>query len=205
MPSSLARWGILTLSIAVVALAVAFKLQQPLTGPGSGLFPSSSLSQEAVYCYSGVRTQDDDQPTARCFSVTDGHFSQVVDTPEELVLPEQAEPSGTVVEDPGYVIPGLWDGHGHLLQYGEFLHSVDLFGSESLDEVRARLKTYLAANPGAGTKDEWVRGVGWDQTAFGRMPTAVSCSSEFLSSSCLTPSLLVCLPQAGSALIPSPP
>jgi predicted amidohydrolase YtcJ len=74
----------------------------------------------------------------------------------------------------GYVIPGLWDGHGHLLQYGEFLHSVDLFGSDSLDEVRRRIKVYLQDNPGAGTSSSWLRGVGWDQTLLGRMPTAVS-------------------------------
>lgn len=168
MASSLARWGILTLSLAVVAFAVAFGLQQPLTDPISSLFSSSS-AQETIHCYKGVRTQDEELPAARCFSVVNGIFSQVAKTPEELVA------SGhSIVEDPGYVIPGLWDGHGHLLQYGEFLHSVDLFGSKSLEDVRDRMKSYVAANPGAGSNDQWVRGVGWDQTAFGRMPTAVS-------------------------------
>lgn len=76
------------------------------------------------------------------------------------------------------MIPGLWDGHGHLRQYGEFLHSVDLFGSSSLEEVMVRVKKYIAENPSAGSKDEWVRGIGWDQTFFGRMPTAV-CSSVY--------------------------
>jgi hypothetical protein len=79
-----------------------------------------------------------------------------------------------LVTNPGYVIPGLWDGHGHLLQYGEFLHSVDLFGSSSIGDVRSRLRNYIDSHPGAGTADNWIRGVGWDQTAFGRMPTAVS-------------------------------
>lgn len=171
MPSSPARWGILTLTIAVATLAVAFKLQQPLSDPFGGLFSSYSQSQQShetrVHCYKGIRTQDESQPSARCFSVVDGRFSHVVDNPEEL-------PAESVIEDPGYVIPGLWDGHGHLLLYGEFLHSVDLFGCQSLDDVRARVKAYVAANPGAGTQDQWVRGVGWDQTAFGRMPTAVS-------------------------------
>lgn len=37
-----------------------------------------------------------------------------------------------------------------------------------------RIKKYIAENPSAGSKDEWVRGIGWDQTFFGRMPTAVS-------------------------------
>lgn len=162
MASTLLRWGLLTLSAAVVALAVALRLQQ------QPLHHSASSSSTTTHCYQSVRTHDSDKPTAQCFSVTDGVFSNVM-SKDELV-----GDSLTDVEDPGYVIPGLWDGHGHLLQYGEFLHSVDLFGSESLDDVRARIKEYLEANPGAGTKDQWVRGVGWDQTAFGRMPTAVS-------------------------------
>lgn len=171
MPSSPARWGVLTLTIAVTTLAVAYKLQQPLSDPFGGLFsPPSSQSKETVHCYKGVRTQDESKPSAVCFSVVDGRFTQVFETPEDLS-------ADSVVVEPGYVIPGLWDGHGHLLQYGEFLHSVDLFGSQSLDDVRTRVKAYVAANPGAGTKDHWVRGVGWDQTAFGRMPTAVSLPS----------------------------
>lgn len=174
MPSSPVRWGVLTLTIAVATLAVAFKLQQqPLSDPFGSLFSSSSpQAPETVHCYRGVRTQDASKPSAQCFSVADGRFRQVVAAPGEL-----STDTGAV--DPGFVIPGLWDGHGHLLQYGEFLHSVDLFGSQSLEDVRARVKAYVAANPGAGTKDHWVRGVGWDQTAFGRMPTAVS-STEFL-------------------------
>lgn len=175
MPSSPVRWGILTLTIAIATLAVALKLQQqPLANSFGGLFssspPSESHSRESVHCYEGIRTQDEDKPSARCFSVSaDGRFRQVFESPEEL-----SAAGVEVVPETGYVIPGLWDGHGHLLQYGEFLHSVDLFGSQSLDDVRTRVKAYVAANPGAGTKEHWVRGVGWDQTAFGRMPTAVS-------------------------------
>jgi len=33
----------------------------------------------------------------------------------------------------GYVIPGLWDGHAHVLQYGEMLSNVKLYGAESID------------------------------------------------------------------------
>lgn len=83
----------------------------------------------------------------------------------------------------GYVLPGLWDGHGHLLQYGEFLHSADLFGAGSPAEVRRRLRAYLAenrdANPGLGGSGEWVRGVGWDQMIMGGMPFAVGDSFFF--------------------------
>ncbi|KAM5352365.1 hypothetical protein ACJ41O_005088 [Fusarium nematophilum] len=160
------RWGLL-LPIIVVALAVAYRLQQPLTN-----ILSSDGANPAKYCYTGVRTHDTEQPTAKCFSVADGVFTAVWTKGGDGENDDDEEPQGQAEAIDGYVIPGLWDGHGHLLQYGEFLHSVDLFGAETLDEVRTRIKTYLAANPGAGSKDNWVRGVGWDQTFFGRMPTA---------------------------------
>ena len=171
--SGLLRWGLI-LSTLAVAFAVALRLQQqqqeqqqqPLQDA------ASSSSPTVTHCYKGgVRTQDDNLPKASCFSVVDGIFSRVLSEKEAEVL-EQEDPSSITHHD-GYVIPGLWDGHGHLLQYGEFLHSVDLFGAETLVDVRDRIKAYLEANPAAGSKDNWVRGVGWDQTAFGRMPTAV--------------------------------
>jgi len=149
---SLVRWG-LVLPLIVVAFAVAYRLQQPLT--------ASDEEDSATYCYKSIRTHDPEQAEAQCFTVADGVFT--------AVGPRDADQS--MID--GYVIPGLWDGHGHLLQYGEFLHSVDLFGAQSLAEVRTRIKDYISANPGAGSKDNWVRGVGWDQTFFGRMPTAV--------------------------------
>lgn len=167
---SLLRWGI-TLSVAALAIAVvAYRLQQP--------FDSHTISSSAAktYCYKSVRTHNDEKPSAQCFSVQDGHFSKVL-TESDVAL---KSPDAEKVD--GYAIPGLWDGHGHLMQYGEFLGAVDLFGAETLEVVRERLSTYLEANPGAGTKERWVRGVGWDQTFFGRMPTAVS-SCDVSSSS----------------------
>jgi predicted amidohydrolase YtcJ len=168
----LLRWGLtFSFAFALIALALAFRLQQTQQ-PLIDLSPPSS--SPVTHCYRRVRTQDEDQPTAECFSVVDGNFDRVW-TGSEVAAADSSEhgDDDAVQRSDGYVVPGLWDGHGHLLAYGEFLHSVDLFGSESLDEVRSRVKEYLAANPGAGTKDQWLRGVGWDQTAFGRMPTAV--------------------------------
>jgi hypothetical protein len=48
-----------------------------------------------------------------------------------------------------------------------------LFGSKSLPKALDRVKAYATAHPDAGTETQWLRGVGWDQAAFGRMPTAV--------------------------------
>ncbi|SPN97336.1 related to amidohydrolase family protein [Cephalotrichum gorgonifer] len=145
----------LAVAILIGAVAVVLgyiTLQRPL-GPAAG--------PDEIFCYGSVRTHDDDLPSAECFSVRDGLFSSV-----------SAEGPNEKRRRDGHVIPGLWDGHGHLVMYGEFLHSVDLFGSRSFGEVRERLARYLAENPGAGTSDAWVRGVGWDQMALGRMPTA---------------------------------
>jgi predicted amidohydrolase YtcJ len=160
----LVRWGSIISAIAAVVFAYSYQQQHPLLFAESG----DPLS---VHCYNSVRTHDNDQPSAECFSVTkDGVFAGVWTRDGDQAAVKAAD----VTVSEGYVIPGLWDGHGHLLQYGEFLHSVDLFGSQSLDEVRDRIKAYLAANPEAGTENHWLRGVGWDQSAFGRMPTAVS-------------------------------
>ncbi|KAL8418595.1 hypothetical protein RB594_001990 [Gaeumannomyces avenae] len=117
-----------------------------------------------TFCYQdGIRTGSQEVHFAQCFQVKDGLFTEV--TPD----------SDTVKAArllPGHAIPGLWDGHGHLLGYGEFLHSVDLFGAESFDEVNRRILTYIDANPGAGSSTSWIRGVGWDQMALGGMPAA---------------------------------
>lgn len=158
----LVRWGSILSAIVAVVLAYSYQQQRPLLFADLG-------DPLPVYCYNSVRTHDSKQPSAECFSVKDGVFAGVWARDGDA-----AATAADVTVSEGHVIPGLWDGHGHLLQYGEFLHSVDLFGSQSLEEVRHRIKTYLAANPEAGTENHWLRGVGWDQSAFGRMPTAVS-------------------------------
>jgi predicted amidohydrolase YtcJ len=77
----------------------------------------------------------------------------------------------------GYVLPGIIESHGHILQYGEMLESVSLYGAQSMEEVRARVKEFLKKHGGEGygSRVKWVRGIGWDQKYFGGvMPTAVS-------------------------------
>jgi hypothetical protein len=116
-----------------------------------------------TYCYTSITSLSPDVPSdANCMTI--GRDGTVTD-----IFPSTS--GQTIIS--GHVIPGLTDGHGHLLQYGELLNSVNLFGASSLDEVRQRIKDYITIHPNAGSKDEWIRGVGWDQAAYGRMPTAV--------------------------------
>ncbi|KAF2730939.1 amidohydrolase 3 [Polyplosphaeria fusca] len=117
-----------------------------------------------IHCYESVQTLSDELPSANCFSVANGKFTGV--------FAHTMGPMGKEMPD-GHVIPGLWDGHGHLMQYGELLHSADLFGAESMDEVKQRLVDYKTSHPEAGTSAQWLRGVGWDQANFGgRWPLA---------------------------------
>lgn len=77
----------------------------------------------------------------------------------------------------GYVLPGIIESHGHILQYGEMLESVSLYGADSMQEVRKRIKSFLETHKGEnyGSREKWLRGIGWDQAFFGGvMPTAVS-------------------------------
>jgi predicted amidohydrolase YtcJ len=154
---------ILTLSILVVA-GVAILLQlDAIQTVLNGLLPFNKAHSHETFCYQRVVTQAKTvRDGATCFTVSNGRFTRVfeADGPDLAILP-------------GTVYPGLWDGHGHLMQYGEFLHSADLFGSNSLDEVHRRLRSYVDENPITGAKNEWLRGVGWDQMALGGMPTAV--------------------------------
>ncbi|KAK3381287.1 amidohydrolase [Podospora didyma] len=186
MASSGVLWWGVRLSLLVGCIAVAVRLQNALGG-GSSAGGSSSIHHGAMpraYCYQDVRPdvstlhlrKYSKEEAVNCFTVSDdGLFSRVFNRD---VVGESDTTANLLHVRPGYVVPGLWDGHGHLLQYGEFLHSADLFGSTSPDDIRARLREYLDANPAAGTRDEWARGIGWNQMAMGGMPTADMLESD---------------------------
>ncbi|KAK1828138.1 hypothetical protein QBC39DRAFT_374948 [Podospora conica] len=161
-------WG-LRLSLVVGCLAVVLRSFQPQQHPLSqDLTPKTNTTK--TICYQGIR------PSSRSPTIPDACL--VVDPATGLftsdVVPRSEVDGADGVElRDGYVLPGLWDGHGHLLQYGEFLHSVDLFGATSPAEVRERVARYLEGKPpGVGGKGEWIRGVGWDQMVMGGMPSA---------------------------------
>jgi predicted amidohydrolase YtcJ len=154
MPSTRAYF---LLSLPVVLAALIYQLGLPAFL--GGLFSNLRVT---THCYKSVRTLSSRLPHAHCFTVSDGTISSVFASD---TLADEAKG--------GYAYPGLYDGHGHLIQFGESLDSVDLFGASSMAEVHARLLGYKAGRPGKGVSDQWLRGVGWDQAHFGRWPTAV--------------------------------
>jgi predicted amidohydrolase YtcJ len=121
-----------------------------------------------THCYASVETLSSKLPQAHCFSVANGKFSRVFRDEISEGIKKLERPRT------GYVIPGLWDGHGHLVQYGELLDSVNLFGATSMKEVQQRLLRYKTQRPETGTQKQWLRGVGWDQAHFnGEWPNTV--------------------------------
>ncbi|KAL2115506.1 hypothetical protein VTJ04DRAFT_9761 [Mycothermus thermophilus] len=133
-----------------------------------------AAAEAGIYCYQTFRASAT-SPVERdwCFEVLPGGVFGRVGPADELRA--TAVEKDVVTIRKGHVLPGLWDAHGHVLQFGEYLHSADLFGSNSIGEVRRRLRRYVDAHPDAGaTKESWARGVGWDQMLLldGKMPTA---------------------------------
>jgi hypothetical protein len=135
---------------------------------------TSTSSSSTVYCVSDPTTQHIEtlNPSvsyAKCFRVENGVFTEVLAS-----VPTTDEAPITYLD--GWAIPGIIESHGHHLQYGEMLESVLLYDAKSVEEIRTRVLEFLERHKGEGygTKEKWIRGIGWDQKYFGGvMPTAV--------------------------------
>ena len=68
------------------------------------------------------------------------------------------------------LLPGFVDAHGHVMSLGFRALELDLSGTHSLEEAKAKIAAYAAANP----ERKWIVGGGWNQEAWGlgRFPTA---------------------------------
>ncbi|MBK9002667.1 MAG: amidohydrolase [Sphingomonadales bacterium] len=68
------------------------------------------------------------------------------------------------------MLPGLIDAHGHVMGLGFAALTLDLSGTNSLDEAQAAIKSYAAKYP----ERRWIVGRGWNQEKWGlgRFPAA---------------------------------
>jgi predicted amidohydrolase YtcJ len=73
------------------------------------------------------------------------------------------------------LIPGLFDAHGHVMGLGFNAMQLDLSDTRSLEEAKAKIAAYAAANP----SPRWIVGRGWNQERWGlgRFPTAAEIDS----------------------------
>ncbi len=125
------------------------------------------MSADILLVNGRIYTMDSRVPRASALAVCGGWVRAVGgDDLRALAGPE------TEVVDLGgrAVLPGLTDSHIHLSWFAQGLQQVDLTGTASLEEMRARVAARAAVTP-AG---EWILGRGWHQEEWPdrRFPTA---------------------------------
>ncbi len=118
-------------------------------------------------CQDKIKTVDTIYTNANIYTV-DSSFSKattLIVNADTLVkvgdkeLLEHYKAKTTVDLNGQTVLPGLFDGHAHILNYGLQLNRVDLFGTPSFKAVVSRITDFVDQNPDT----EYIIGRGWDQ------------------------------------------
>ena len=145
-----------SLSRALFALAPALALAQ-----------GTPQTADLIVTNARIYTVDDSRPVVEALAVAGGRVLFAGNAAGALAL----KGASTKVVDLGgrTVIPGMTDAHGHVAGLGDALHIVDLTGTNTYDEVIARVVERAKKTP----KGQWVLGRGWDQNDWGdtRFPT----------------------------------
>jgi len=145
-------------SLAALVLPVLVSAQAPA--------PAQTARADLIITGARIHTVDANRPMAEAMAVGGGRILFVGSERGAMVY---RGPSTTVMPVDGLtVIPGMIDSHVHLLDLGNRLRNVDLFGTRSYEEVVARVVERARSTP-AGT---WILGRGWDQNDWGdtRLP-----------------------------------
>jgi len=120
------------------------------------LFAMAALAQTADLAITGARiyTVDPAHPAATEIAVKSGKILAVDDIAKFI------GPSTRQIDARGStIVPGFIDSHGHMEALGDSLETLDLRGTESLEEVAAIVRKAVQSHrPG-----EWIRGHSWDQ------------------------------------------
>jgi predicted amidohydrolase YtcJ len=142
---------------------------QPLVALGV-LLCAVSISQsqgrivepaDIMVVHGRVYTEDQKQPWAQAVAIYHGKIVAVGDNSAI----ERRRGMGTKVIEAGgkLVLPGFVDCHIHFMEGSAKLAWVSLVGAKNLAEIRDKLRSYAAQNPGEG----WVLGHGWNYGMFG--------------------------------------
>lgn len=65
------------------------------------------------------------------------------------------------------VLPGFIDSHTHFCYYGLSLSEINLSKVKPIEKAIEQVRRFVSTKP----RNEWIRGVGWDQNLWGRWPT----------------------------------
>jgi hypothetical protein len=149
-------------------------MRKSLLALAAALLASPAWSDTLVSNVNGIQVGVDGQlQHFRALIIgDDGKVRQAIEHPELVRL---AGITRTIDGGGRTLLPGLIDAHGHVLGLGFSALQLDLVGTSSLDELKARLKAYAAAHPDA----RWILGRGWNQELWPvkRFPTAADLDS----------------------------
>ena len=142
-------------------LAVAASAAVTLCLPGCG---PRQVPADVVFTNGSIYTLAGDppatvgaEPRVEALAVSAGRIVAVGTSAE---IAKRVGPRTRVVDLHGRTaVPGLVDCHVHMQSLGRSLREVDLVGTQSYDDVIARVRARAADLPA----DEWVTGRGWDQ------------------------------------------
>lgn len=133
----------------------------------SGCSTTENTELDAVITGAEVHTisSDDNEKTITWIGVKDGKI-------EVLGSENDVQPTAKSIIDASgeHLYPGFIDAHGHIFGYAETLHTVSLFGTNSLDDCLDRIREFIDRNP----EKDWIIGRGWDQNDWpvAEFPTA---------------------------------
>ncbi len=109
-----------------------------------------------IYYNCRITTCDDRHPQATAMYVKDGRFVEL-GSYDDLI---KSYPLAALVDlKGGYVYPGFYDAHCHMLRYAEWKSHCDLSGAESVASLLEKLQSYHAANK----EVQAIRGYAWDE------------------------------------------
>ncbi len=136
----------------------------PMATVGCGA-PSGPEPADMVLVRGKLVTVDPDLPEAEALAVRSGRIV-AVGSDEEIV--EYVGSETTVLDVSGMLtVPGLIEGHGHFMRFGNVLTQLDLTQAESWDEVVDLVQSAVRrVAPG-----EWIEGWGWHQDKWDTPPT----------------------------------
>lgn len=140
--------------LALMALLTACPSPPPPPRTAPNLAPPQA---DLVLLGGVVHTQDPALPRAEAVAIQDG---RVVAVGTDGAVRSWIGPQTRVIDLKGRTaVPGLVDAHMHLTGLGKGQLSLDLVGTKSLAEVKAKVAAAAAKAP-AG---QWILGRGWDQ------------------------------------------
>lgn len=102
-----------------------------------------------------IYTVDSSFSNAEAVAVKDGKIVEVGTTAD---LQKKYTAKESIDAEGKFLFPGLIDAHAHFLQYGQYLNTANLVGTNSWDEAIEKVKAFAAEN-----KEGWIQGNGWDQ------------------------------------------